>query len=149
MTTADVRTERSNPGCPGFLFNSFEFRVRIVGQKTPPRAACRGSGCYGLNGLPIVDRAFAKRKTSVPPRNQKNLIGLRCCVSSYSEKPFGELDSPVAASQESLLKAVAQADQIRAIYPKQLEAWLKETLVNSVRDCIKFHSRQQRTISRE
>ena len=51
--------------------------------------------------------------------------------------------------QETLLKAVAQADQIRATYPEQLEAWLKETLVNSVRDCIKFHGRQQRTISRE
>jgi RNA polymerase sigma-70 factor (ECF subfamily) len=126
----------------------------------------------------------------------ENLIRLRCCVSSYSEKPVGELESPVAASQESsntaiggqadiaamvfsyrpslkaiaasllpehlksrvddsdlvqetLLKAVAQADQIRATCPEQLEAWLKETLVNSVRDCIKFHGRQQRTISRE
>jgi len=51
--------------------------------------------------------------------------------------------------QETLLKAVAQADQIRATYPEQLEAWLKETLVNSVRDCIKFHSRQQRSVSKE
>jgi RNA polymerase sigma-70 factor, ECF subfamily len=51
--------------------------------------------------------------------------------------------------QETLLKAVAQADQIRAIYPEQLEAWLKETLINSVRDCIKFHGRQQRSISKE
>jgi DNA-directed RNA polymerase specialized sigma24 family protein len=51
--------------------------------------------------------------------------------------------------QETLLKAVAQADQIRATYPEQLEVWLKETLVNSVRDCIKFHGRQQRAISRE
>lgn len=117
-------------------------------------------------------------------------------MSSFSEKPVGELESPVAASQESsnhaiggpadiaamvfsyrpslkaiaagllpdhlksrvddsdlvqetLLKAVAQADQIRAIYPEQLEAWLKETLINSVRDCIKFHSRQQKSISKE
>lgn len=51
--------------------------------------------------------------------------------------------------QETLLKAVAQADQIRATYPEQLEAWLKETLINSVRDCIKFHSRQLRSISKE
>jgi RNA polymerase sigma-70 factor (ECF subfamily) len=51
--------------------------------------------------------------------------------------------------QETLLKAVAQADQIRATQPEQLEAWLKETLVNSVRDCIKFHSRQQRSVSKE
>jgi RNA polymerase sigma-70 factor (ECF subfamily) len=51
--------------------------------------------------------------------------------------------------QETLLKAVAQADQIRATCPEQLEAWLKETLLNSVRDCIKFHGRQQRAVSRE
>ncbi len=51
--------------------------------------------------------------------------------------------------QETLLKAVAQADQIRATCPEQLEAWLKETMINSVRDCIKFHTRQQRSVSRE
>jgi RNA polymerase sigma-70 factor (ECF subfamily) len=51
--------------------------------------------------------------------------------------------------QDTLLKAVTNADQIRATHPEQLEAWLKETLVNSVRDCIKFHSRQQRSVSKE
>lgn len=126
----------------------------------------------------------------------ENLIRLRCCVSSYPEKPVGEVKSSLAASenevtapiggqedlvamvfnfrpslkaiaatllpdhlksrvddsdlvQETLLKAVANADQIKATYPEQLEAWLKETLINSVRDCIKFHNRQQRSVSRE
>lgn len=51
--------------------------------------------------------------------------------------------------QETLLKAVAQADQIRANSPEQLEAWLRETLINSVRDCIRFHGRQQRSVSKE
>lgn len=51
--------------------------------------------------------------------------------------------------QETLLKAVAQADQIRATCPAQVEAWLREILINSIRDCIKFHGRQQRSISRE
>jgi RNA polymerase sigma-70 factor (ECF subfamily) len=135
-------------------------------------------------------------KTESPTEFFENLIRLRCCVSSYSDKPVGEFESPVAASQESssnasggqadiaamvfsyrpslkaiaasllpehlksrvddsdlvqetLLKAVAQADQIRATCPEQLEAWLKETLLNSVRDCIKFHGRQQRAVSRE
>lgn len=51
--------------------------------------------------------------------------------------------------QETLLKAVAQADQIRATCPQQLEAWLRETLINSIRDCIRYHGRQQRAVTRE
>lgn len=161
-----------------------------------PREAYGDHGWSVLKFFPIVDRFEATGKTAVPSGIYKNLIRFRCCVSSYSENPVGELESPVAASQESpegtiggqadiaamvfsyrpslkaiaasllpehlksrvddsdlvqdtLLKAVTNADQIRATHPEQLEAWLKETLVNSVRDCIKFHSRQQRSVSKE
>jgi RNA polymerase sigma-70 factor (ECF subfamily) len=51
--------------------------------------------------------------------------------------------------QETLLKAVAQADRIHAASREELEAWLRETLTNSVRDCIRFHRRQQRSVTRE
>ncbi len=144
----------------------------------------------------LLTRLLALSKLKLGNEFFENLIRLRCCVSSYSEKPVGDVESSLAASesmatgpvggqedivalvfnyrpslkaiaatllpdhlksrvddsdlvQETLLKAVANADQIRAIHPEQLEAWLKETLVNSVRDCIKFHSRQQRSVSKE
>lgn len=51
--------------------------------------------------------------------------------------------------QEALLKATSQADQFRGTTEKELEAWLRETLRNQIRDRVKHHSRQQRDVAIE
>ena len=48
--------------------------------------------------------------------------------------------------QETLLKATRQADQFRGSTEAELESWLRETLLNQIRDCVKFNGRQQRDI---
>jgi RNA polymerase sigma-70 factor (ECF subfamily) len=51
--------------------------------------------------------------------------------------------------QETLLKATRQADQFRGSTAEELEAWLRETLLNQIKDCIRFHGRQQRNVDLE
>ena len=48
--------------------------------------------------------------------------------------------------QETMLKATRQADQFRGSTEAELESWLRETLLNQIRDCVKFNGRQQRDI---
>lgn len=51
--------------------------------------------------------------------------------------------------QETLLKATREADQFRGSTEKELQAWLRETLLNQIRDCVRFHGRQQRDVAVE
>jgi RNA polymerase sigma-70 factor (ECF subfamily) len=51
--------------------------------------------------------------------------------------------------QETLLKATRQVDQFRGSTEKELEAWLRETLLNQIRDSLRFHGRQQRDVGIE
>lgn len=51
--------------------------------------------------------------------------------------------------QETLLKATRQADQFRGSTEKELESWLRETMLNQIRDCVRFHGRQQRDVGIE
>jgi len=51
--------------------------------------------------------------------------------------------------QETLLKATREAHQFRGSTVQELESWLRETLLNQIKDCIRFHGRQQRNVGRE
>lgn len=51
--------------------------------------------------------------------------------------------------QETLMKATRQADQFRGSTERELEAWLRETLLNQITDCVRFHGRQQRNVGIE
>jgi RNA polymerase sigma-70 factor (ECF subfamily) len=51
--------------------------------------------------------------------------------------------------QETLLRATQNIDQFRGNTEPELEAWLRESLLNQLRDCVRFHSRQQRDVARE
>ncbi len=51
--------------------------------------------------------------------------------------------------QETLFKATRQADQFRGSTEAELESWLRETLLNQIRDCVRFNGRQQRDIGIE
>lgn len=51
--------------------------------------------------------------------------------------------------QETLLKATRLSDQFRGSSEKELESWLRETLLNQIKDCIRFHGRQQRNVDLE
>ena len=51
--------------------------------------------------------------------------------------------------QETMLKATRQADQFRGSTEAELESWLRETLLNQIRDCVRFNGRQQRNIGIE
>jgi RNA polymerase sigma-70 factor (ECF subfamily) len=51
--------------------------------------------------------------------------------------------------QEVLLKATRDANQFRGSTEKELEAWLREILINQITDCVRFHGRQQRDVGVE
>jgi len=51
--------------------------------------------------------------------------------------------------QETLLNATQNIDQFRGTTEEELESWLRESLLNQVRDCVRFHGRQQRDVALE
>lgn len=46
--------------------------------------------------------------------------------------------------QETLLRATQHADQFRGSTQNELESWLREMLLNQIKDFMRFHGRQQR-----
>lgn len=51
--------------------------------------------------------------------------------------------------QETLLKATQHRDQFCGRSAAELEAWLREILLNQITDVVRFHARQQRDINAE
>ena len=117
-----------------------------------------------MSSLPAEPGEMLTKNAAAKPESAANCRVLQFDVAAIAERyrPFlkaiaaaefpDHLQSRIDDSdliQETLLRAAQHADQFLGTTELELKGWLRETLLNQIKDFVRFNGRQQRDVKAE